>query len=206
MASPAGADAPAAPTAVSSAAAWEPSVGDPYGLPGAPAPVPSSTEGSPAAPPATAATETGTQTASSTRPAPSAQAGSYWQTALSTQTAFPWSGHAWPPPRPFGAPVAGGGPEPRRDPGRIAGGIVLTTLGGAGIFAGLALLLTSVAAGVTGGDRWQGLLGGGVVSLALGGVGIGVGIPVLRSGARKIVRDAPAAQLRLGPSAVTLVF
>jgi len=88
----------------------------------------------------------------------------------------------------------------------IAGGVTLTVLGGGGIFTGIVLLLGSVALGVGGGDEWKGYLGGGVASLGLGGLGLGIGIPLIKSGARKIVRDVPSAQMWLAPGRLTMSF
>ena len=121
------------------------------------------------------------------------------------------SAPAAPPPRMFPPPALppwsdAALPPPRRDPGMIAGGVTLTVLGGGGIFTGIVLLLSSVALGVGGGDKWKGYLGGGVASLGLGGLGLGIGIPLIKSGARKVVRDVPSAQVWLAPGRLTMSF
>lgn len=120
----------------------------------------------------------------------------------SAQTAFYMNGWRLPPPTPYVDPLAGG----RRDTGKIGGGILLTTLGGAGMVTGIVLLFGAIASGVQGGHGWKDLVGGGAAMLAIGGLGIGVGIPLIRSGARKVVPAPPAAHLWIAPSTLTMTF
>jgi hypothetical protein len=120
-----------------------------------------------------------------------------------------------PPPAPY--PVTWGvvtapvgqpaePPKPQRDKGLIAGGVILTTLGGAGLVTGLVLCLTAIAQGVTSSPKWQGTLGGGVASVGLGGLSLGIGIPLIRAGARKAKPEPPPAYVWLAAGTVSLTF
>ncbi len=132
---------------------------------------------------------------------------------LPPQTAphgVPWRPAVWLPPAAptglsYGTPAE---PEPRRSPGKIAGGVTLVVFGAAGVVAcpfllgGAFISLFLPDRGKSAGTFALGALG----SLAVGAVGLGVGIPLIRSGARKEVRDPPSATLWLGPGTLTGSF
>ncbi|MEZ4299379.1 MAG: hypothetical protein R3B70_30795 [Polyangiaceae bacterium] len=106
-----------------------------------------------------------------------------------------------------------GAPARRRSPGMMGGGIVLSTIGAAGVVGGFVLLLTAAfsagfaSLGGSGSSTPGNLALGGAGGLAGGAVFMAAGIPLIVYGARREVPDPPpAATLWISPVSLGASF